>query len=569
MMNKKTSGLLFSVLFTFTATSTAFAGVKVAFTGDQGIDEDAQAVLSLIANEGTDLLMIQGDLAYEGQSPYFWEGNLNNFLGRDFPVLTLVGNHESEDWELYEDLIGDRIDRVGDLSCSGRVGVKANCRYKNIDIVQVAPAIYEVPSVPAFDDYHGFIRSSFSGSNNNRWRICAWHKNQRNLQTGRKNNSTGWDVYNACLDAGAIVAVAHQHSYSRTHLLSSFENQSVVHRNNVMRIAPGNSMMFVSGLGGKSIREQTRGGDWWGSIYTASQGATHGALFCDFGTSKADCYFKAIDGSVPDRFTLTLGGSSSQPAAPAPQNPEPVAAKPTPAEPSDESGSKPGPVSEGYVFSRTDKDEYRWIDNDDSGHAGNVWIDKACAQQLGGAAASGDWDELQNRAPGFDTIAYPCDGSTTSTETSGTKDPDPLSENPEGYVFSRTDKNEYRWVGPDGSGSVASVWIDEACSDSFGGPIAYGDWDDLMARAPEFDAIDSPCIGGTANPGTLDVGGFVFARTDINEYRWVDRHDSGELGNIWIDEDCARRMGKPAKSGDWYDLNEVAPAFDAIASPCQ
>jgi len=487
MFNKKTAGLLCTTLFSLCAIATpSLAGVKVAFTADQGVDEDAQAVLELIANEGTDLLMIQGDLAYEDSSAIAWEKNLDKALGRDFPVLTVVGNHEGQDWGIYERLIQLRVDRAAGLSCSGRTGVKAKCSYQNIDIVQVSPGIYEVPGVPAFDNYDGFIRSSFAGSNNNRWRICAWHKNQRNLQTGKKNNSTGWEVYDACLDVGAMVAVGHQHSYSRTHLLSSFRDQTVVHRNSDMQIEPGKSMMFVSGLGGKSIRPQLRGGDWWGSIYTADQGATHGATFCDFGAAKADCYFKAIDGSVPDRFTLRLGTSrSGQPQESEVQQPiETAATEPT------VSGAKPQPVAQGYVFARTDKDEFRWIDRDGAGGTGNVWIDKACADSLGAPAAYGDWGDLQDRAPGFDTIAYPCDG--TQTVSQGGNQGVPSSSS--GYVFSRTDKNEFRWIDSDGNGSLASVWIDQACADRMGGVSAYGDWSELMAIAPEFDAIDSPCI---------------------------------------------------------------------------
>jgi len=61
----------------------------------------------------------------------------------------------------------------------------------------------------------------------------------------------------------------------------------------------------VSGLGGWDIRSQKRWADWWASVYTSTQGATHGALFCDFGSQFAECYFKATDGAVPDRFRLT------------------------------------------------------------------------------------------------------------------------------------------------------------------------------------------------------------------------------------------------------------------------
>ena len=73
-------------------------------------------------------------------------------------------------------------------------------------------------------------------------------------------------------------------------------------------IDEGESFVFVSGLGGHSIRDQERDGPWWASIYTSDQGANFGALFCEFFAhgvpDRATCYFKDIDGNVPDRFEL-------------------------------------------------------------------------------------------------------------------------------------------------------------------------------------------------------------------------------------------------------------------------
>ena len=304
--------LLFCLL-TLVGSVASAAPVKVAFVGDQGVGENAQAVLSLIASEGTDLLLIQGDLGYNDNTAALWEANLDNALGADFPVLTVVGNHENHEWPLYQRFIQQRIDRVNSLSCSGEAGVKTACRFANIDIVQVAPGIREVDGVSPDADYAQFITSSFSNSGS-RWRICSWHKNQEALQTGAKSNATGWAVYDACLNAGAMVALGHEHAYSRTHLLSDFENQTIVHKNSDMTLQPGQSFAFVSGLGGWQVRPQLRGGDWWASVYTATQGATHGALFCSFEDTTAECYFKAIDGAVPDQFSLNL--LTNSPATP-------------------------------------------------------------------------------------------------------------------------------------------------------------------------------------------------------------------------------------------------------------
>jgi len=294
----------------FTPPDSTDDKLKVAFVGDQGVGSSAQQVLSLVADEDADLLLIQGDLGYSRGFAPRWEANLNNILGENFPVLTVVGNHENFEWPLYQSYITSRINRVDELSgCSGDPGVKAFCQYENLDIIQVSPGIHEVGGVNPDDGYPEFITESFNrapASQGKRWRICTWHKNQTNMQTGGKGNATGWGVYNACLRAGAMIATGHEHAYSRTHLMDDFENQSVVHTNSVMTLKPGNSIAFVSGLGGVGIRPQVRGGDWWASIYTSTQGASYGALFCEFGESSADCYFKAVDGSIPDRFTLKL-----------------------------------------------------------------------------------------------------------------------------------------------------------------------------------------------------------------------------------------------------------------------
>lgn len=522
--------ILFAASLAFGSVASAET-VKVAFIGDQGVGESARAVLQLVAGEGADLLMIQGDLGYSENAASQWEANLNDMLGPNFPVLVVVGNHENYEWSTYQSLTKKRIERAGDLVCQGDIGVKAACQFKNIDIVQVAPGITEVDGVSSDNNYADFIRSSFSSANEH-WRICSWHKNQNALQTGKKGDGTGWDVYDACLDAGAMIAVAHEHAYSRTYLLSDFKNQTVVHRNNDMTLQSGQSFVFVSGLGGREARPQERGGDWWASIYTASQGATHGALFCEFENAKAECYFKAIDGSVPDQFTVRRGATSAVIAS----------AQPTP------------DLRAGYVFSRTDKEEYRWIDNRQAGGLGNIWIDSECAEELGGASVSGDWGDLDDIAPAMDSIVSPCDD-------------DQLVSLGEGYVFSRSDTDEYRWIDRNENGVLGSIWIDQACSTLLGGPVASGDWGDLMDAAPEIDSIANPCIESVAADLSASSG-FVFSRTDTEEFRWVGQDESGRAGNVWIDSECAESLGGASIAGEWKELNELASRFDSIPNPC-
>lgn len=532
------------VLLSF--SSVAHSGTKVAFTGDQGTDENARAVLTMIANEGVDLLMIQGDLGYDRNAAAQWEANLNDTLGENFPVLTGVGNHENFEWHLYHQYIKRRIDRAGKLSCSGNPGVKAHCQFDNIEIVQVSPGINEVAGVPAEDSYPEYIKDKFPGAGN-KWRICSWHKNMETMQVGGKSNATGWGVYDSCLNAGAMITVAHEHSYSRTHLMSSFENQVVAHRNNDMTLEPGKSFMFVSGLGGRSIREQKRGGDWWASIYTASQGATHGALICDFERNTARCFFKAIDGSVPDQFTLRLnnGGDPNTVTDPQPNNDPRVNLEKLPA-----------------ILKRTDSDEYRLIDRDANGKLGHVRIDRNCANAMGGPDLYGDWHYLVDLAPGTDSIANPC-GSNTDSPTN-----EPEGES--GYVFSRTDKNELRWIAKSSNGELGSIRIDDACASRLGSPSRSGNWFDLIAIAPAFDQIENPCGGNTASAqgSPRTSGGYLFVRTDKDEKRWIGQTSSGQNSSVRISNECVKKLGVAPVYGDWEQLLERAPALDQISSPC-
>lgn len=549
--NNLAAGFLLAIASAVTSSAAIAAPIKVAFVGDQGTGSNARAVLTLVANEGTDLLMIQGDLGYKENAASAWNENLTNALGRDFPVLAVVGNHENFEWSLYKGYIQRRINQNANLDCTGDTGVKALCQFGNIEIVQVAPGIAEVAGVDPDDDYEGYIRSSFSSSTH-RWRICSWHKNQKDMQPASKGDSTGWAVYDACLDAGAMITMAHAHSYSRTHLLSDFEQKTIVNKNSDMTLKPGQSFAFVSGLGGRDVVAQEHSGDWFASIYTASQGATHGALFCTFDITTADCYFKAIDGAIPDRFTLKLDSVSNQ-------NVSQLAPPPPLRAP-------------GYVFSRTDAPEFRWIDLDSAGKLSSTRITESCAEELGGAATTGDWNTLTEMAPAFDTVESPCTFQNALSEDNSITTA-PVAERDVGYVFARTDATEYRWIDRDDNGAWSNIWIDNVCAEEMGGPTATGDWDTLAEMGTAFDAIESPCAESTtasetATPSRFNDVGYVYSRSDKLEYRWIARNNDGVWGSIWINEACANRLGGPKSTGDWFELMDEAPGFDSIPSPC-
>jgi len=294
------------VFASFLFANASNADTKVAFIGDQGTDDRAVAVLELVKDEGADLLSIQGDFGYEDNTADIWEDQLNSVLGKNFPVIGVAGNHENYEWPKYKKYLTRRMERVNGLSCEGDIGAKSTCRFSNIFFAQVAIGLTSIEGVKPYDNYPEYLDQELQNSSKP-WKICSWHKNQNKMQVGTKSDDTGWGVYQACLKQGGIVATGHEHSYSRTYLMNDFENQKVVHRENEMLVKPGQSFVFVSGLGGRGARGQARNDDWWASIFTGPQGAKSGALFCTFGDKKADCYFKDISGAVPDSFTLESG----------------------------------------------------------------------------------------------------------------------------------------------------------------------------------------------------------------------------------------------------------------------
>jgi hypothetical protein len=328
------------------ADSAAVAGatepnLKVAFIGDQGDGSDALAVLRLVANERADLVLHQGDFDY-GDNPTQWDANITSVLGANFPYFASVGNHDTGSFYGaggYQDKLEARLARVPEASCSGDLGVKSACTYKGLFFV--------LSGIGTTASGHEAYLDQQLAADQSIWRICSWHKNQNAMQVGGKGNDVGWLAYETCRNKGAIVATAHEHSYERTKTLVSMQNQTVDPAwplPGQLRVAPGATFVFVSGLGGQSIRDQERclpttypygcKGEW-ASLYTSNQGARYGALFVEFYVdgipNKARGYFKNVNGAVIDSFEIT-----SEMVTPDPNNDPPLVDSVTATSPVDE-----------------------------------------------------------------------------------------------------------------------------------------------------------------------------------------------------------------------------------------
>lgn len=284
--------------------------LKVAFFGDQGLGANPVAVLQLIEDEGADMVIHLGDFDYT-DDPDAWDAQITSVLGENFPYFSVAGNHDvdgSAPWDEYQQKIEDRIARITDATCTGDAGVQMTCVYKGLYFI-----LSGVGTKESTTDHEEYLTTQLSSSTN-LWRICAWHKNQQLMQVGGKTDEVGWEAYEICRENGAIIATGHEHSYSRTFVLSDMDTQTIYSSSTTdpLDIDLGRTFAFVSGLGGHSIRtadDTLAANPWWASIYSADESANYGALFCTFFVdgveNKASCYFKDIDGNVPDSFEIT------------------------------------------------------------------------------------------------------------------------------------------------------------------------------------------------------------------------------------------------------------------------
>lgn len=274
---------------------------KIAFIGDQGLGKNAEAVLKLIKSEGAQAILHLGDLDYEN-SPTAWEAQINKILGVNFPYFISAGNHDVEKWygeNGYQQYSKKRLERLS-IRWDGDLGVKSSIRYKGIFFIFVSPGDLGA-------DPDAYIKEQLA-MDKSIWRICGWHRYTDFAQVGNKKDDIRFNVYEEARKGGAIIATAHDHSYGRTHLMSSFTNPSIATYLNTMNITKGQTFAFFSGLGGKSIHTQKIYGPWWAEIYTKNQGATYGALFGIFNMdgvpNRAMFYFKNINNEIIDCFDV-------------------------------------------------------------------------------------------------------------------------------------------------------------------------------------------------------------------------------------------------------------------------
>lgn len=288
-------------------TPNLAAATKIAFVGDTGADASFQNVLNLIKAEGANLTVLLGDTSYNKDEDYKWDEMVRKTLGSTDPVLFVVGNHDIDDsdYATVRDLAQARLDKQSALKCANSYPSATSSSGMTCQLNNVFIATSGVGTTGKQAEQEASLASNLNTAPAGAWRICAWHKNQRDMQVGGKRDETGWASYEICREKGAIIATGHEHSYSRTHLLSSMSNKTVDSTQSPYLLSNGKTIAFVSGLGGTPPRkQQQKDGNWWGKIYTATQDAKHGVLFGTFYEKHADFYFKNVKGDIIDSFTV-------------------------------------------------------------------------------------------------------------------------------------------------------------------------------------------------------------------------------------------------------------------------
>ena len=312
------------------------ANLKVAFLGDSDDGDHFREVLTLIKKQKAELTVHMGDLSYSilSKGPRKWDEAVTEVLGAKYPYLATIGNHDLSHWHTgssgYVTLFNKRISGVKDLSCfvhsaDSDFGVKSFCRYKGLLVI--------LSGVGTRGYYHeSFVSKVLADHKQQPWKICTWHKNQRDMQVGSKENETGWGVYKACNEHGALVATGHEHSYARSRTLTDMGNRSnnygAIGEPDSVELGYKKNFVFVNGLGGKSIRSyDSRFGSpppkWWASLYTSDfwvknrdirnkewmKNKEFGVLFITFNYNgdpkKAKAQFITASGTVRDEFIIS------------------------------------------------------------------------------------------------------------------------------------------------------------------------------------------------------------------------------------------------------------------------
>jgi predicted phosphodiesterase len=279
---------------------------KVAFFGDSGNGAGFQQVLDLVKRQQAEMVFHLGDFAYDESNqaaPDIWQKRIDRSLGERFPYFLISGNHDLSQWPKYQKFFADHLKEHSPAICQGQqgpqdLGIKSTCSYR--DIFAVLSGIGVVGS-----NHEAYLEESLRKNAAMPWKLCLWHKNQRDMQGGDKPDEVGWRAYQICQEHGAMIISGHEHSYARTRTLTALGDSAAAHGAagpfHEIQLAPGKTFVACSGLGGASRRPWNcalHGKQrWWASVF-----ATNYTLINGKQSEGGKCEQIAIDSNQDAEF---------------------------------------------------------------------------------------------------------------------------------------------------------------------------------------------------------------------------------------------------------------------------
>lgn len=282
--------------------------LKVAFIGDTAAGADFRAVLALVRRENAQLLLVQGDLTYAGDNAADWFPVIDDGINKahpgssalvTIPYFVARGNHDV-DWGNLGSGLRDRMAEWGVRAEDNDPTLRNySVVYKGLKMVFVDEVETEAPTRAEYV-------SERLENDPHLWKICSWHKNMRNSNVGPKTDEMGWDIYERCRRAGAIVAQGHSHTYSRSKTLTADQALTVDPACSdpfSVCVGPGKHFFFDSSLGGvdtRPLNATVANRPHFAAKYTGNYGALFVEFHVDGNPRKARGYFKTVGDVVVD-----------------------------------------------------------------------------------------------------------------------------------------------------------------------------------------------------------------------------------------------------------------------------
>jgi hypothetical protein len=301
--------------------------VVIAVFADQGLSSQAKSVMQLVRDNNASMVFHVGNFDYV-QGPKCWVKQIFQVLANDSNsnqlILNYFGVYGNQEFKRghrpvhgYSVRLRDELHpQPADCCCTGRVGTRATCIWKNIVLLQIGMGVTSCYT----NDMAEWVRTELDRLSDYAWKFCLFHESQPDMQLAAGGGTTkvSWALYEACKEGGAIILNGHDHRYARTYLMSDFgPSQSIASTSNPVQVGNNKTFAVISGLGGDGIREADPNylsNPWWAaSLNKGDPLADFGAFFIQIGSvnvsgnySQASAFFRTINGYTFDPFTIEV-----------------------------------------------------------------------------------------------------------------------------------------------------------------------------------------------------------------------------------------------------------------------